>query len=89
MYYIGVDVGGMSIKGGLVAKNGQIVARFTVPTNVYDKNYSISEDIRKVIEGTMQAGEVTKEESEGIGIGQPGASDSVSGGISSNKNIAL
>ena len=48
MHYIGVDVGGMSIKGGLVTKNGKIVARFTLPTNVYDKNYSISEDIRKV-----------------------------------------
>ena len=89
MYYIGVDVGGMSIKGGLVAKNGQIVARFTVPTNVYDKNYSISEDIRKVIEGTMQAGDVTIEDIEGIGIGQPGAIDSVRGVIRYSNNIAL
>ena len=62
MHYIGVDVGGMSIKGGLVTKNGKIVARFTLPTNVYDKNYSISEDIRKVIEGTMQAGEMNNAE---------------------------
>ena len=89
MYYIGVDVGGMSIKGGLVSKDGKIVAKYTVPTNVYDKDYSISEDIRKVIEGTMAEGGVTVKHIIGIGIGQPGAVDSVRGVIRYSNNIAL
>lgn len=89
MYYIGVDVGGMSIKGGLVSKDGKIVAKYTVPTNVYDKDYSISEDIRKVIEGTMAEGGVTVKDIIGIGIGQPGAVDSVHGVIRYSNNIAL
>ncbi len=89
MYYIGVDVGGMSIKGGLVSKDGKIVAKYTVPTNVYDKDYSISEDIRKVIEGTMAEGGVTVKDIIGIGIGQPGAVDSVRGVIRYSNNIAL
>ena len=89
MYYIGVDVGGMSIKGGLVSKDGKIVARYTVPTNVYNKDYSISEDIRKVVEGTMAEGGVTIADVEGIGIGQPGAVDSVRGVIRYSNNIAL
>lgn len=89
MYYIGVDVGGMSIKGGLVDKDGQILARYTVPTQVYNKDYSISEDIRKVIDGTMKEGNVAISDIIGIGIGQPGAIDSVKGVIRYSNNIAL
>ena len=73
MHYIGVDVGGMSIKGCLVTKKGKIVARFTLPTNVYDKNYSISEDIRKVIEGTMKAGDRSQTRNRRNGVGESGA----------------
>lgn len=89
MYYIGVDVGGMSIKGGLVNKDGQILSRYTVPTQVYNKDYSISEDIRKVIEGTMKEDNVAIGDIIGIGIGQPGAIDSVKGVIRYSNNIAL
>ena len=49
MYYIGVDVGGMSIKGGLVTESGDIVARHTVETQRYSEEYGIAEDIRKVV----------------------------------------
>lgn len=89
MYYIGVDVGGMSIKGGLVTPDGKIVARYTVPTQVYDKNYSISEDIRKAIEGTIKEAGISVSEVKAIGIGQPGAVDSVRGVIRYSNNIAL
>lgn len=32
MYYIGIDVGGMSIKGGIVDENGNIIVKDSVVT---------------------------------------------------------
>ena len=58
MYYIGVDVGGMSIKGGLVTESGDIVARHTVETQRYSEEYGIAEDIRKVVDGVLAEGKV-------------------------------
>ena len=79
MYYIGVDVGGMSIKGGLVTESGDIVARHTVETQRYSEEYGIAEDIRKVVDGVLAEGKVDISDILGIGIGQPGSVDSERG----------
>ena len=89
MYYIGIDVGGMSIKGGLVTENGAIVARHTVETQRYDENYGIADDLRKVIDGVLAAGNTDLSQIVGIGIGQPGSVDSERGIIRYSNNIPL
>ena len=40
MYYIGIDIGGMSIKGGLVDENGVVYAKKSVVTKA-DAHYSV------------------------------------------------
>ena len=57
MYLIGIDVGGMSIKGGIVdSESGKIVVQHAIPTTAkYTKDYSISEDISKVIDYILDA----------------------------------
>lgn len=80
----------MSIKGGLVAQDGKILYKTTIPTaEKYTSNYSISEDIRKVVDAVLAGGKVSIKDIKGIGIGQPGSIDSKKGVIRYSNNIAL
>lgn len=90
MYLIGIDVGGMSIKGGIVNKiDGKIIEQYSIPTTKYSKEYSISEDIAKVIDYLIVKTGIKFEQIVGIGIGQPGSVDSERGIIRYANNIAL
>ena len=91
MYLIGIDVGGMSIKGGIVdSKSGKILTQYAIPTTAkYTKEYSISEDIAKVIDYILNEANMTIDDIVGIGIGQPGSIDSERGVIRYSNNIAL
>lgn len=90
MYYIGIDVGGMSIKGGIVTKEGAIISKAVIETrDCYDSDYSISLDIKKVIDELLAKSNIALDEIEGIGIGQPGSIDYDKGIIRYSNNIAL
>lgn len=89
MNIIGIDVGGMSIKGGICTENGKITHSFSVKTNKYDENYSISADIAKVIGELLQMSGIKTEDIAGIGIGHPGVVDSANGVVKYSNNIAL
>lgn len=72
MYYIGIDVGGMSIKVGVVDAGGNIVKSSTFVT----EKVPASEHIKKMAETVdelMTSGGFKKEEIAGIGVGIPGA----------------
>lgn len=90
MYLIGIDVGGMSIKGGVVDFDGKILYKTSIPTTEkYTEDYSISEDIKKVIDLVLEGAKITIKDVKGIGIGQPGSIDSKRGVIRYSNNIAL
>ena len=91
MYLIGIDVGGMSIKGGIVdSESGKILVQHAIPTTEkYTKEYSISEDIAKVIEIILGEAKMKIEDVVGIGIGQPGSIDSERGVVRYSNNIAI
>ena len=91
MYLIGIDVGGMSIKGGIVdSETGKILVQYAIPTTAkYTKEYSISEDIAKVIDYILNEANMKIDDIVGIGIGQPGSIDSERGIIRYSNNIAL
>lgn len=90
MYLIGIDVGGMSIKGGVVTPKGEILFKTSIPTTEkYTSDYSISEDIKKVIDLVIEGAGISLKDVKGIGIGQPGSIDSKRGIIRYSNNIAL
>ena len=68
---IGIDIGGTSVKIGLINLNGEIIYKWEIPTNKGNKGDSIVDDIWVSITETLSK---QKNESDiiGIGVGAPG-----------------
>ena len=75
MYYIGVDVGGMSIKCGLVNESGEIVERAKSKPPVFNEE-ATADAISVVVGEVLRKSGVKKFEVVGVGVGVPGVVDS-------------
>ena len=86
MIAIGIDVGGTSIKGATIRQNGEVLDRFSCPT---DKSASPEEMIGKVCDLVNQTLEEKQYEEEivGIGIGIPGTFNKETGVIVNCPNL--
>lgn len=73
MYYIGVDIGGMSIKCGLVDDGGNILNRARIVTPLGDVE-ALAEAVCTVVKEVSE--KVRPDEIVGVGIGVPGVVDS-------------
>ena len=87
MIAIGVDIGGTSIKGAAVTKEGKVLNVFTLelPSGCTQEKAMelLAESINKYIENEK----LNKKEILGIGIGVPGSIDSVNGVVSYSNNL--
>ncbi len=84
--YIGIDIGGMSIKAGIVNDKGEIVEKRSVITPL-DGNDSFMKGVLKAIELVLEAAQINKEKVKSIGIGYPGSVDRESGILLFANNI--
>lgn len=85
MFSIGIDVGGMSIKFGLVNQNGEIIFKTTVKTAKTPQQviFDIIDSVEKIlIENSLTINDI-----DGIGIGCPGALDVVNGVVVHLPNV--
>lgn len=74
MYVVGVDIGGMSVKVGLVDENGKIIAK---NRRVTEKKFSDAVKLMiEQIENLLAQNNVSENEIKGIGIGVPGFTNS-------------
>ncbi len=73
MKYIGIDIGGMTIKGGIVDENGVVLAKKTIITEPSKEDSAIVEDIATLIEGIIVDNGLDKKDIGGVGIGCPGS----------------
>ena len=73
MYYIGIDVGGMSIKAGVVDEAGKILRHKTIVTVPNKPSDEIVEEIAVLIEDVAKAHGLTMADISGIGLGFPGS----------------
>ncbi|MEG1612870.1 MAG: ROK family protein [Clostridia bacterium] len=87
MYYIGVDFGGMSIKGGLVNEQGRIVFKCVVPTKPNGSSDSIADDLARLIDTVIKNSSADKLQIGAIGIGFPGTTDAKNGIIRYAANV--
>ena len=87
MYYIGIDIGGMSIKGGLVDENGTVYVKKTVVTQA-DAHYSvIVKDIADLCYSIIAEKGLTINDVQAVGMGIPGTINSQKGVITYSNNI--
>ncbi len=84
MYCIGVDIGGMSVKAGVVDTNGVIIKKDRVFTDVDGGADKIISDIGELILGLADPRD---RDFVGIGIGCPGAINSATGTVDRAYNL--
>ena len=71
-YCFGIDIGGTTVKIGLVAENGEIVTRWEVPTRKGSDPAGLLEDVKISLENCMAEKQIVKEDILGIGMAAPG-----------------
>ena len=85
MFTIGIDIGGMSIKFGIVNENGKILAQSRIKpakTAVDGVNEMIAEVKRLIIENKISMSEI-----KGVGVGCPGTVDNKAGIVEGLHNL--
>ena len=82
MAILGIDIGGTSIKGGLVYRYGQVDKLFSLPI---DKSLSQDEQIKALINIIKET--YNDNEFDGIGLGIPGAIDGTLGVVMYSNNL--
>ena len=86
MIAIGIDIGGMSIKGGAVVSNGSVYEKFSMP---FVKGEDGEETIRKLADLVKEyiAAHQLEGKIAGIGIGSPGTLDVKNGVVNYANNL--
>ncbi len=85
--YLGIDIGGMSVKGILADESGKVYAEGNVPTDSDKGAEAMCNNIDKLI--TELTSGVDKKEKAGVGVGCPGLIDSKSGTVVFAGNLKL
>lgn len=85
MYVIGVDIGGMSVKAGIVDENGKILVSNRRKTG--ESAEKIVELLVEQINELVSEVKIKIEDISGIGIGSPGIVDSENGVVKKSCNL--
>lgn len=88
--YIGVDVGGMSIKAALVSREGEIIYKSTKKTNCLDGGPGVLlKDIKDLMIEHIEFAKKNDYEVKGIGFGIPGVVNNAKGTIDYAVNLGV
>lgn len=85
MVYIGIDIGGTSIKGAAVTSDGQIGEIFSVPVFREDSSEVTLKRLADVLNKYIV--NLPDKNVQGIGVGCPGAIDSIKGIVDYSNNL--
>ena len=86
-YFVGIDLGGTNIKGGVVDDLGNIVAFDSVPTMRTQGDKAVAGRIAELVKSLVKRSGLTNEDIEGVGIGVPGLVDTQSGVVEYSNNL--
>lgn len=87
MYYLGVDLGGTTIKAGLVNEQYEIVMHQSVPTGRERSAEAVLKDMADLCKSILEANHLTERDIHSIGIGSPGIASPQDGVILSSSNL--
>ncbi len=85
--YIGIDLGGTFIKGGIVTEKGEILLQDKVPTEREQGENKVTENIANLCKSLLVKAGLTTADVEGIGMGVPGMIDSEKGEVVYSNNL--
>ncbi len=88
-FYVGIDLGGTFIKGGVVDGCGNILVEGKVPTECNLGVDKIVENIAKLALDLVGKSGVSRDEIVGLGIGSPGIVDSKAGVVVFSANLGF
>ena len=91
-YYIGIDIGGTSVKAGLVNEKYEIVKKMSLPTYSQageDNGEKLANALNKLVRDLCAETGIPLGEVVSIGAGIPGSVDSQSGTIIYSNNIVM
>ncbi|MGN1373126.1 MAG: ROK family protein [Candidatus Coproplasma sp.] len=88
-YYIGIDIGGMSVKGIVIDCDGHIICDGTASTGEKDGGASLTSNVCELIASLIAKSGKATAEIAGVGIGCPGVIDSKNGVVVFAGNLAL
>lgn len=86
-YYIGIDLGGTFIKGGIVDDLGNIIIDGKVPTESEGGSEVVAKNIASLADSLLKKLNMTKSDVLGIGMGVPGMIDSERGEVVYSNNL--
>lgn len=70
--YIGIDVGGTTVKFGLFYENGDLLDKWEIPTRTEGQKEKLYEDLAASITARLEENGITYENLAGVGMGLPG-----------------
>ena len=86
-YYLGIDLGGTFIKGGVVDDEGNIILRDKIPTESHKGADGVVANIVSLCRSLMEKTNLTAGDLTGVGIGVPGMIDSLRGEVIYSNNL--
>ena len=86
-YYVGIDLGGTFIKGGIVNDKGEIVVKDKIPTESEKGSEGVAKNIAALIDSLLAKANMTPSDVIGIGMGVPGMIDSEKGEVVYSNNL--
>ena len=84
---IGIDLGGTSIKFGILTLDGKVQDKWSIPTNILEDGKHIVPDIIASIHHRLDLYQLDKSEFVGIGMGTPGTVDIEKGTVKAAFNL--
>ena len=86
-YFLGVDIGGTTIKLGIISETGEILDKWEITTQTGEQSDRIPHDIWASLTEHLQANNIDKYECLGIGAGAPGFVVADTGDIAQAVNL--
>ena len=86
-YYVGIDLGGTFIKGGIVDDLGNIIYQDKVPTESENGADRVALNIANLAKMLLEKTGLSVDDVEGIGMGVPGMIDSKAGNVIYSNNL--
>lgn len=86
-YYVGIDLGGTFIKGGIVDDLGRILVEDKTPTESEKGAGRVATNIANLVKSLLKKMGLAPDDVEGIGMGVPGMIDSKNGNVIYSNNL--